>query len=394
MMADNITLTSLVCFIVCDGGPAAHFAAFATTLLAQYHVQSTIYATGPALTKINDSNLSQSIPIVPFLIDDSDREQQEMVASQLIDNCLKQGARTIITDIGNKFDPLLQAASSKYDLPAHRIRSWCYYDNPEPYVPGGYSTKSDETIKVSKHILFSNMNLAQLDSKIYSLPGKEIDLTNKVVQGVGYYPVADVENLRQRRDVERDSLRAENGWSDTQHLFVYFGGNNDEYFEKAFPAFLSHLSQLDKNSLQDILFLVHQHPAAKKLNRDGLLLHEWLSKHHHVQILISTLKNSDQAQIVADAALYYQTSMAPQFALLGLPTMQVGHEVYEDILVKFKLCYVATDPIEFASGLTEMKKKTESSEKIEGRKQLIYNAIGYTPNWSNNIHRFIVELET
>ncbi|CAF4639264.1 unnamed protein product, partial [Rotaria magnacalcarata] len=40
---------------------------------------------------------------------------------------------------------------------------------------------------------------------------------------------------------------------------------------------------------------------------------------NYIQAIISTLKTSDQAQIVADAALYYQTSMAPQFSLIGLP---------------------------------------------------------------------------
>ena len=393
MTSKGITVTSLVCFIVCDGGPAAHFATFASTLLAQYQLQSIIYATGPAWNKMNDSNLPLGIQLVPFVSDDLDRTQEEQVATQLIDGCLKQGARHIITDLGNKFDPVLQAAASKYDLSSGKFRSWCYYDNPESYVPGGYSTKADETITASKGILFANMNLAQVDSKIYSLPGKDIDLTNKTVQGIGYYPVTDVEKLRRQRAIERDSLRAENDWSNVQHLFVYFGGNNEEYFEKALPAFLFNLAQLDKTLLDDIFFLFQQHPAAKKLNRDGLLLQEWRSKDNHVQIRISTLKNSDQAQIVADAALYYQTSMAPQFALLDLPIMQVGHEVYEDILVKHQLCHTATNSIELARGFTEMKRRTESLSKLEERQQLIYNSIGYTSNWSENLHRIIFEHE-
>jgi hypothetical protein len=386
-MSSNITLTSFVCFIVCDGGPAAHFAAFATHLLVPNGLQIKIYAAGPALAKLKDSHLPDDIQLFPFTIDESNREQQKKVAAQLIDDCLKQGARTIITDIGNKFDAVLQA------VPTGMIRSWCYYDNPEAYVPGGYSIKTEETIQASRYILFANMNLAKVDSNIYSLPEKKIDLIDKTVRGIGYYPVTEVEKLLQQREIESDVLRTENSWTNIKHLFVYFGGNNDAYFDQAFPAFLSSLSQVNKHLIQDILFLVHQHPAAKKQNRDGLLLQEFLSKNNHIQIAISTLKNSDQAQIVADGALYYQTSMAPQFALLGLPTMQVGHEIYQDVLVKHQLCHTATNTTELAAGLAAMKKRDGSSNDARQRKQLIYNAIGYTPEWPNNLRRIIFDFK-
>ncbi|CAF3642188.1 unnamed protein product [Rotaria sp. Silwood1] len=390
-MSNNATSTSLVCFIVCDGGPAGHFAAFATNLFNQNELQIIIYATEPALTKLKNSHLPNDVQLLSFTIDDGDRKQQEQVATQLIDNCLKQGAHSIIIDIGNKFDAIFQLVSSKRNLPTDMIRFWCYYDNPEPYVPGGYSIKTEETIKASQYILFANMNLAKIDSIIYSLPEKSIDLTNKTVQGIGYYPVVEVEKLLQQRELERDTLRIQNNWTNIKHLFVYFGGNNDVYFDQAFPTFLSNLSQIDKNIIQDVLFVLHQHPAAKKQNRDGLLFQEWLSKNNHIQGILSTLKTSDQAQIIADAALYYQTSMAPQFVLLGLPTMQVGHEIYHDILVKFNLCYTATNTIELAVGLTSMKERSYSSNKIQQPKELIYNAIGYTSDWPKNLHRVIFD---
>ncbi|CAF4641222.1 unnamed protein product [Rotaria sp. Silwood1] len=390
-MSNNATSTSLVCFIVCDGGPAGHFAAFATNLFNQNELQIIIYATEPALTKLKNSHLPNDIQLLSFTVEDGDRKQQEQVATQLIDNCLKQGAHSIIIDIGNKFDAIFQLVSSKRNLPTDMIRFWCYYDNPEPYVPGGYSIKTEETIKASQYILFANMNLAKIDSIIYSLPEKSIDLTNKTVQGIGYYPVVEVEKLLQQRELERDTLRIQNNWTNIKHLFVYFGGNNDVYFDQAFPTFLSNLSQIDKNIIQDVLFVLHQHPAAKKQNRDGLLFQEWLSKNNHIQGILSTLKTSDQAQIIADAALYYQTSMAPQFVLLGLPTMQVGHEIYHDILVKFNLCYTATNTIELAVGLTSMKERSYSSNKIQQPKELIYNAIGYTSDWPKNLHRVIFD---
>ena len=320
-------------------------------------------------------------------------KKRKGVAAQLIDSCLKQGARTIIVDIGNKFDAVLQAVSNKHDVFASDFLAWCYYDNPEPYVPGGYSIKTGETIKASRHILFANRNLAKSNSNIYYLPDKIIDLTNKTVEGLGYYPVIEAEKLSHQRAVEQVLLRTQHGWSSVNHLFVYFGGNNDEYFEKAFPAFLSSLSQVEKTVFQDVLLLLHQHPAAKKNNRDGLLLQEWMPRNNHIRIAVSPLKTSDQAQIVADGAVYYQTSMAPQFALIGLPTMQVGHEVYRDVLVKHNLCYTATNATELASGLRAMKSRSESSDEIEQRKYLIYNAIGYTAEWLDNLRHLIFDLE-
>ena len=85
--------------------------------------------------------------------------------------------------------------------------------------------------------------------------------------------------------------------------------------------------------------------------------------------------------------------MAPQFALLGLPTMQVGHEVYNDVLVKYNLCHTATNTVELLAGLTSMKQRTRSDSDVQQHKELIYNAIGYTPDWSNNLLRIIYENE-
>ncbi len=83
--------------------------------------------------------------------------------------------------------------------------------------------------------------------------------------------------------------------------------------------------------------------------------------------------------------------MAPQFVLLGLPTMQVGHEIYRDVLVKYNLCYTATNTTELAVGFTSMKTRNRSENEAQKSKQLIYNAIGYTPDWSNNLHHIILD---
>ncbi|CAF3604067.1 unnamed protein product, partial [Rotaria sp. Silwood2] len=101
---------------------------------------------------------------------------------------------------------------------------------------------------------------------------------------------------------------------------------------------------------------------------------------------------SDEAQIIADGILYYQTSMAPQFALIGLPIMQISNKIYEDILVKYNLCETATNSIEFMNGLKVLKEKTQSLNLIE-QKQLIYNAIGYRFDWFQNLQNVILNVE-
>jgi hypothetical protein len=250
-MHDNLPL---VCFIVCDSRPATHFAAFAKSLLVGSNLRINIYASGSALEKFQTLNLSDDICLFQFILNElNNEEEEEELAIKLIDSCLMEGAQTIIVDIGNKFDIKLQEAYNKLDLALHNIHFWCYYDNPEEYVPGGYSIRSEEMIKLSKNILFANINLVKRDSKIFSLPNIMINCNNKNIQGIGYYPTDIAENLQKRREIERKTLRAKYGWNNIKYLFVYFGGNNKIYYNQAFPAFLSFLSQIDNNILEDIV---------------------------------------------------------------------------------------------------------------------------------------------
>ncbi len=63
-----------------------------------------------------------------------------------------------------------------------------------------------------------------------------------------------------------------------------------------------------------------QRAGAKEFNPEGLDINDPASQ-----------------RLLADAVLYYQTSMAPQFALAGIPAIQVGHDTYPDILVRNNL---------------------------------------------------------
>ncbi len=128
---------------------------------------------------------------------------------------------------------------------------------------------------------------------------------------------------------------------------------------------------------------MQQHPGAKEKNLDANLVRQWQELHTQAgipRILISQV-SSDEAQIVADAMLYYQTSMGPQFVLAGIPTVQIGHNTYEDILVKNGLCPSVTDAVGFLNALTRLQK---SAEKKSGH-EAIYQGLGITSCWANQL---------
>ena len=175
-----------------------------------------------------------------------------------------------------------------------------------------------------------------------------------------------------------------------QKVLVYFGGNNEEYFSKALPAFLSLLEEgMKQSDFAHLVIVIQQHPGAKSKNFDGNLVSEWISKQSKDErtprIIISDF-TSDEAQTIADGALYYQTSMGPQFVLAGIPTIQVGHETFEDILVRNQLCSSVTNVDQFISvmeGLTHQKKEIPRGVILEG--------LGIKANWLQTLEEAIGE---
>ena len=162
-----------------------------------------------------------------------------------------------------------------------------------------------------------------------------------------------------------------------QKILVYFGGNNDVYFEKAFPAFLRLVEESNLDPSQ-YLVLFQQHPGARAKNRDGKLAEG--------QLILSELP-SEEAQILADAALYYQTSMGPQFALAHIPPIQVGHETFPDLLVRSGLAPSATTPDELLRALGRLTVKTELQE------EKLLEALGISKNWLVRLERTVVPKE-
>ncbi len=365
-----------VCFIACHGGPADHFSTFAEDLVNRgYKVQ--IYATGAALKKFQDRRIEI---VSPFSLENISEEE---AAAELAKEC--SGADVIITDVGHAFDvPLQQALKSQ----ASKSLRLAYYDNPEGYVPGGYSAVACKVMLAAQGVLFANTNLVK--APLYQAPSQEICLAPEKRIGLGYYPISQAEKISKRRMADQSQIRAQllSKYSLTdrgQKVLVYAGGNNDEYFSKALPAFLKFLSEASLQAdLSNFVILLQQHPGAKEKNFDVKLVRQWLGQHggaaRSPQFFISEL-NSDDAQVIADGMLYYQTSMGPQFVLAGIPTIQAGHNTYEDILVKNGLCSTVTD----VDSLMRALARLQGNASVESGNEAIMQGLGISSDWASRL---------
>ncbi len=345
-------LLGIICLVVCDGGPGDHFATFAEKMIEEGH-DVHVFSSNNALKKFQDRNI---VVQTTFNLNALTSLEQDSLAVEIAKAC--SHAALVLTDVGNRFDVKVQN-TLKAITPS--VRRFAYYDNPEPFVPGGYSVIAAEVMSIAQRVLFANANLAK--ENIFSNLGETIDLDESKRIGIGYYPIQNAEKIaKSRESSHKEKLREEFfnklGIIDKgQKLLVYFGGNNEEYFQRAFPSFIDILNQaVQKRDLCNFCIVFQQHPAAKFNNRDG----EYLKKKEVFKdpypsnfVTISPLSTED-IQVIADAAMYYQTSMGPQFLLAGIPVVQIGHEKYSDVLIKNHLCSSVTDARDFLSVLDKL----------------------------------------
>ncbi len=370
-------MLTAISLIAGHGGSADHFATYAEVLKEQ-ECKVEIHANGPALKKFQDRGVEVQFP---FSIDNLTAEEENRLAQTIAKNC--STSSIAITDVGHIFDAKIQEALK---VIAPQIPRFAYYDNPERLVPGGYPATAAKVIEMAEGVFFANDTLTQ--APLYSAEGKEIDFTGKKRFGIGYYPVSQAEKIAAKRksdqEIARSTFLKENGIQDNgQEIYVYFGGNNDEYFSKAFPAFLSLVSKTAKQiDLINKIILIQQHPAAKTQNRDGQQVKEWLAEFGEQsdmpKIVLSTF-SSDHAQILAKTALYYQTSMGPQFVLAGISAIQIGHETYEDILVRNGLAPTVTDPDKFAEVIRALEKPDSIPQGD------LLSSLGIKENWQETL---------
>lgn len=133
-----------ICFIVCHGGPAEHFAAFVEGLSARGK-RVEVYASGPAVKKLQERNIVHH----PFWVDGLSAEEQDVLAKQIAQTC--RAASLVITDVGHPFDLKIHEALAREIIP---IKHFAYYDNPEPYVPGGYSKIAAKVMLAADAVYF------------------------------------------------------------------------------------------------------------------------------------------------------------------------------------------------------------------------------------------------
>lgn len=136
------------------------------------------------------------------------------------------------------------------------------------------------------------------------------------------------------------------------------------------------------------MIVIQQHPGAKITNQDreqvSLTLKEFGDKKGMPKIIVSDF-STDEAQVLADAACYYQTSMAAQFALAEIPTFQIGHEPYNDILIKNSYAPAITDAIQFVRQIEDLQK---GIVKLPPR-NLILKSLGIREDWVKGVIKII-----
>ncbi len=357
--------TAAVCFITFHGGPAAHFADWAPQL-AKEGITVEIYASGVATDKFKDQNSHQ------FSIE-ADQAIQDL-AQEIFNTSKNYQKFTVITDLGHSYAPAVLEA-----LAAHNLRTWVYYDNPESFVPGGYSTEAEKAMQVAPRILFANTHLA-------------LGLGDKPRIGLGYFPLAPIAAMKKRRQAEQTSLRAQllPDYADKK-ILVYFGGNNSDYFEKALPAFFKILSDtIQEQDLSQFAIVIQQHPGAKSKKFEDPLVANWVKETSHnpnaPSLILSTF-NSNDAQVIADGAFYHQTTMNAQFLLAGIPTVQIAHERYDDTLVKQGVIPSVTTADELKKVISQWAQPNQQPSISE--KQVLA-ALGHSSKWFQTLKNVVL----
>lgn len=382
-----------VYFIASHGGPAAHFAEFIQRLDPKKY-RASVLATGPALKKFAECGI-RATEFNTFSLNLEESDAQMALAPEVARICAT--AQMVITDVGHAFSKHLHQALDNLKLKKPPIHL-SYYDNPEDFVPGGYSKVAEDVMRVSDGVLFANANLEE--ATLYKEAGlykedeyggklRSISLRGKRRVGIGYYPLEQARRICHMRLEKHQEVRAafleKHRLSDKgQKILVYFGGNNSEYFDSALPAFVNIIKETSKTKdLSNTVIVMQQHPGAKAKKREQACLATLGANSQAPFFVISDL-SSDEAQILADGALYYQTSMAPQFALARIPVMQIGHETYLDILVKNNLCPTVTNAPAFIVAFSKMFSGTDSQSDTEQR---VWKGLGIQKNWKDNLQK-------
>ncbi len=322
----NITTPIVeICLICAHPAPAAHFADFYHELKKDFNWKFLARDKGLEVLQGRQVEALEALEALDIgkLSDD-----------EVIEIC--RLAKCILVDVGHPYsEQILRAFKEK----APHIVRLAYYDNPEPYVGGGYSEMVEKALPLAQRVLYANKHLAKSPNAI----------------GIGYSSlpaeIAKIEGLPRAHE---------------KRTITYFGGANADYYERAFPRFLEILGEA---ALSDMRVVIQRHPRADK---DKELFDAWKKMHPNLDVTISDLKDSNQMLAKSDVALYHQTSANVKFACF-VPTIQVADKIYPDCLVESGLALSALNLEQFLKAVDQNNYRPER-EKIMG-------LVGYDQNW-------------
>ncbi len=319
-----------VALVALHPAPAEHFLAYAKVLRENGH-SVRFFAGEEAWKKIDGAgelcgNFDQLIPC------------------QLSPDCL------IILDIH---------LPALYEEKVRKFKRLLYYDNFEPYVPGGYSELLALRLQTQfDGLLFASRKLAH--EPIYGAPGKEI-AKDIPCYGIGFYPgVEEIAPASQKK----------------KGLLLYLGAANPLFFDKGLPFFIDLL--LRKPHGGEWTLLYQPHPRAAYYNSPDLHMLEAARealKKRSIELVIST-GTPDEAMAEAMAVFYFQTSMIPRALLRDLALYQVAEEANEDFAIRsgFASWIDSSDSLQAA-----IEKKCERVDRAA-----VMSAIGYDAAWDEN----------
>lgn len=371
-----------ICLIAEHPGASNHFKAFIAPLERSGAVVTVL--AGKNVVALFDSHASiRTVPYDPAAGAESLRDLLHKVADK---------AALILSDV----------AASRWTEPLRELKMsgrefthFVYYDNPDPYVPGGYSKTAGAVIPTADKVLFANARLQELP--VYSEPGVAIRMPKGKRYGIGYYPTEGAETLKALRAEMRDELRSQlfaalNFTDKHDKIITYIGGANEEYLDKALPRFLSMVAAIANEKhhpLYRTVIVFQQHPrmrGGENLDRyyiDGLKRLGVLSDTAPI-IWFSTFK-TEEALALADLVLYHQSSMVPQVALSGIPAAQVADRLNPDAATDSGVPFINSVK-ELESLLLKLRKGGAPTLDAEGMERL-KERLGTRADWQERLTR-------
>ena len=256
-----------------------------------------------------------------------------------------------------------------------------YYDNFEPYVPGGYSQRMGLMVKNGLDaVIFASAPLAT--QAIFYEPTHEIDFKNAKRYGIGFYALdrTPIDKASRKKEVLRSDLLKKCALeSEDPITLLYLGGANTVFYEEALPDLLEILetSELPKKTI----LLYQRHPRADDIDLKKIEAVREALDENNITVLISPY-SIDEAIVLADKVLYFQTTVIPKCLLEKKGVIQIAKVPYSDFAIRHSFVQSVNNSRDFIRAIL-------MPTQIIAR-DAILKSIGYDKRWDE---RFISIIE-